>query len=237
MAVLRLIVSPISPYWLSQSTTFRWPYWPYSHTITFCTSCYWTPTSIMISTPDYTKQRDKTQWLRALPASFLYLSPRTQAAFWPAAVAGSQRLRSLPQSSGIRPGAVEEHRPSTKLCAIHTREVLFSVLSEGLFPSSCFVAVSSNRVLTAQHKPWCQDSEPLVEMRPAEPFWWDEARLPIPWLSVRLLLNTAGTCSQAAQPSTCGVCQPQDLPLGSRLGWASENQRSLEKLNEHWNQN
>lgn len=70
--------------------------------------------------------------------------------------------------------------PSTKLWAIHTREVLFSVLSEGVFPSSCFVAVSSNRVLTAQHKPWCQDSEPLVEMRPAEPFWWDEARLPIP---------------------------------------------------------
>lgn len=73
--------------------------------------------------------------------------------------------------------------PSTKLWAIHMREVLFSVLSEGVFPSSCFVAVSSNRVLTAQHKPWCQDSEPLVEMRPAEPFWWDEARLPIPSLT------------------------------------------------------
>lgn len=74
--------------------------------------------------------------------------------------------------------------PSTKLCAIRTREVLFPVVSDGVLPSSCFVAVSSNRVLTAQHKPWCQDSEPLVETRPAEePFWWDEARLPIPSLT------------------------------------------------------
>lgn len=70
MVIIMLIVTNIPPYYVSQSINFIWPDWPYTRTIIFCTSCYLLSAFITISTLDYTKQRDGTQWLGALPASF-----------------------------------------------------------------------------------------------------------------------------------------------------------------------
>lgn len=68
----------------------------------------------------------------------------------------------------------------------------------------------AGRVLPIQHKRKHRDSEPLVEMWPAElPFWWDEMHginfldlLFPPSHLIGQLSNTGGTCSQAVLLST-----------------------------------
>lgn len=206
-----LIVSNISTYYVSQSTNFIWPHWPY--TIIFCTSGYLMSTFITVSTLDYAKQRDNTQQLRASFLSKHKDASRVAAVIWAALTAALQSLSSSQHKWGqpwalhhpfaepeMQPRTVAGHQPLCTLCNTCITSCIFSSLYRDVFPSLCWAAVSREGVPT-QHTP---ETELLVEMWPAgQPFWWDEMHqmnfldlwFP-PSHLIRQLSNTAGTCSQ-----------------------------------------
>lgn len=239
MVILRVILTDISQYYLSHSIDFVWPYWPYSHTITFCTSSYSMSTLITISAQLYKMRRQCravqssacTCWHRA------HGSGQAVAVLWapeppgPPAPLPSQHL-------GSRPGEVKSTALHEGLCDTDKGNPLLGYK----WPcSSSSDTASTNRVLPTL----CAPCGNMASRRAFVAGWstcaafpsWPVSSLPSDRAAPSGSRHLLPGCS--AIPSGCALSHssgsfPQltpELSIIIQMGWCSE------KLREHRNQN